>query len=105
MQILSELFIALAAIVLLLFVSNAFLGQDALPTTSAAAAPVQGRVNVTPQDRINAVFGQFVCQSASKFDPRSAANFDPLVRRVLAVALAPSELVGVAETARARVVG
>jgi hypothetical protein len=60
MQILSELFIALAAIVLLLFVSNAFLGPDALPTTSAAAAPVQERVNVTPQDRINAVFGQFV---------------------------------------------
>ena len=44
MQILSELFIALAAIVLLLFVSNAFLGPDALPTTSAAAAPVQERV-------------------------------------------------------------
>ena len=45
------------------------------------------------------------CQSASKFDPRSASNFDPLERRVRAVALAPSELVGVAETARARVVG
>src|SRR5271156_4066667 len=40
------------------------------------------------------------CQSASKFDPRSASNFDPLCRRVLAVVLAPSELVGVAETAR-----
>ena len=45
------------------------------------------------------------CQSAPKFDPRSASNFDPLERRVRAVALAPSELVGVAETARARVVG
>jgi hypothetical protein len=45
------------------------------------------------------------CQSASKFDPRSASNFDPLERRVRAVALAPSELVGVAETARARIVG
>jgi hypothetical protein len=45
------------------------------------------------------------CQSASKFDPRSASNFDPLERRVRAVALAPSELVRVAETARARVVG
>src|SRR5580704_19373245 len=42
------------------------------------------------------------CQSAFKFDPRSASNFDPFVRRVLAVALAPSELAGVAETARAR---
>src|SRR5712692_10191824 len=45
----------------------------------------------------------FCCQSASNFDPRSASNFDPLERRVRAVALAPSELVGVAETARARV--
>jgi hypothetical protein len=44
------------------------------------------------------------CQSALKIDPRSASNFDPFVRRVLAVALAPSELAGVAETARARVV-
>ena len=43
------------------------------------------------------------CQSAFKFDPRSASNFDPLDRCVRAVALAPSELVGVAETARARV--
>ncbi len=43
------------------------------------------------------------CQSAFKFDPVSASNFDPLERRVLAVALAPSELVGVAETVRARV--
>ena len=44
------------------------------------------------------------CQSASKSDPRSASNFDPFERRVLAVAVAPSELAGVAETARARVV-
>jgi hypothetical protein len=43
------------------------------------------------------------CQSASKFDPVSASNFDPLERRVLAVALAPSELAGVAETGRVRV--
>ena len=42
------------------------------------------------------------CQSAFKFDPASASNFDPFGRRVLAVALAPSELVGVAETVRAR---
>jgi len=46
---------------------------------------------------------RFGCQSASKFDPRSASNFDPFERRVRAVALAPSELVGVAETGRARV--
>ena len=43
------------------------------------------------------------CQSALDRDPRSASNRDPLERRVLAVALAPSELAGVAETARARV--
>ena len=47
--------------------------------------------------------GAALCQTASKFDPVSASNFDP--RRVLTVAVAPSELVGVAETARARVVG
>ena len=43
------------------------------------------------------------CQSAPKFDPLSASNFDPLERRVRTVALAPSELAGVAETGRARV--
>jgi hypothetical protein len=43
------------------------------------------------------------CQSASNFDPRSASNFDPLEPRVRVVALAPSELAGVAETGRARV--
>jgi hypothetical protein len=35
-----------------------------------------------------------ICQSAFKFDPASASNFDPFGRRVLSVALAPSELVG-----------
>src|SRR5213083_392096 len=50
-------------------------------------------------------FQNLACQSAFKFDPVSASNFDPFERRVLAVALAPSELVGVAETGRARVVG
>jgi hypothetical protein len=42
---------------------------------------------------------------AAKTGCQTASNFDPLERRVRAVALAPSELVGVAETARARVVG
>ena len=62
---------------------------------------VNGRVQLTNGDRLFLVM--LYCQSASKFDPRSASNFDPLERRVLGVALAPSELVGVAETARARV--
>ena len=44
-----------------------------------------------------------LCQSAFKFDPGSASNFDPFERRVLTVALASSELAGVAETWRARV--
>ena len=43
------------------------------------------------------------CQSAFKFDPGSASNFDPFERRGLTVALASSELAGVAETWRARV--
>src|SRR5258708_5631756 len=45
------------------------------------------------------------CQSACNWDPPSASKRDPLVRRFDRLALAPSELVGVAETARARVVG
>jgi len=44
------------------------------------------------------------CQSASNRDPRSASKRDPFVLRFERLALAPSELVGVAETARARVV-
>src|ERR1700730_9703435 len=45
------------------------------------------------------------CQSASDRDPRSASNRDPLVLRFGRLALAPSELVGVAEAGRARVGG
>jgi hypothetical protein len=47
--------------------------------------------------------GRLLCQSAFKFDPSSASNFDPFERRGLAVALVSSELAGVAETWRARV--
>ena len=42
------------------------------------------------------------CQSARKFDPVSASNFDPFARRGLRVALDSSELAGIAETRRAR---
>ena len=45
----------------------------------------------------------FECQSAFKFDPVSASNFDPFERRVLTVAVVSSELAGIAETRRARV--
>ena len=51
------------------------------------------------------IFVLVSCQSAPNRDPLSASKRDPFERRVRAVALAPSELVGVAETARARVVG
>jgi hypothetical protein len=44
------------------------------------------------------------CQSALDWDPLSASKRDPFERRVRAVALAPSELAGIAETVRARVV-
>ena len=44
------------------------------------------------------------CQSALDWDPLSASKRDPFERRVRPVALAPSELAGVAETVRARVV-
>ncbi|MEH2547072.1 hypothetical protein V1283_003717 [Bradyrhizobium sp. AZCC 2262] len=44
-----------------------------------------------------------ICQSACKFDPSSASNFDPFARRGLLVALVSSELAGIAEARRARV--
>ena len=45
------------------------------------------------------------CQSAPNRDPGSASKRDPTFLRFERLALAPSELVGVAETARARVGG
>jgi len=44
------------------------------------------------------------CQSAFNRDPGSASKRDPTFLRFERLALAPSELVGVAETGRARVV-
>ena len=46
-----------------------------------------------------------LCQSACNRDPGSASKRDPPFRRFERLARAPSELVGVAETGRARVVG
>jgi len=51
----------------------------------------------------NVATGNMECQSASDRDPRSASKRDPLVLRFERLAFAPSELVGVAETGRARV--
>src|SRR5260370_40249081 len=45
------------------------------------------------------------CQSASDRDPGSASKRDPPFLRFERLALAPSELIGVTETGRARVVG
>jgi transposase len=54
--------------------------------------------------RLNTAYLLKECQSAANRDPLSACKRDPLWRRVRTIGLAPSELVGVAETARARVV-
>ena len=43
------------------------------------------------------------CQSALDRDPVSASKRDPLVLRFERLAIAPSELAGIAETGRARV--
>jgi hypothetical protein len=67
----------------------------AAETNPRRAATILPRISVVP-DPIAQVPDGSRCQSAFKFDP-------VLERRVLAVALAPSELVGVAETGRARV--
>jgi NAD(P)-dependent dehydrogenase (short-subunit alcohol dehydrogenase family) len=79
--------------------AKVYAGARRLDSLDATKALDPGRVvplliDVTDRD----------CQSALKFDPVSASNFDPFERRVLAVALASSELAGIAETWRARVV-
>jgi hypothetical protein len=48
-------------------------------------------------------FKRAILSIGVQIDPVSASNFDPFERRVLAVALASSELAGIAETWRARV--
>ena len=90
-------------------------GIDAVVATWTALAasgdvgqPLQ-RVDLS--DRSVQVAGSFAgativfegsCQSAPKFDPSSASNFDPFARRGLLVAPA-SELAGVVEAMRAPV--
>ena len=80
--------------------------------TGGVAADAEGRRMVSEKIEAGLALQVLACQSASNFDPhsasstdpRSASSFDPLERRVRAVALAPSELVGVAETRQPRVV-
>jgi len=73
---------------------------EALDLAAGSIATENGRVKLNE-------FLQSVsnprCQSAPKFDPASASNFDPFERRGLTVALGSSELAGIAETRRARV--
>ena len=84
----------------------------------SAVAVAQAALRIAPQDvaalihsarglnqlnRSDEVIAIMACQSAPDEDPLSASKRDPLDRRARAVAIAPSELVGVAETPRARV--
>ena len=62
------------------------------------------RIKLTKKDSGEGSHKGHHCQSALEWDPLSASKRDPFDRRVLMVALAASELAGVAETARARVV-
>ncbi len=61
------------------------------------ALEIEAELKIDPDRR-------YVCQSALDWDPLSASKRDPFERRVRPVALPPSELAGVAETVRARVV-
>ena len=84
--------------------ADALARRPQLRAALKAAKSAKCAVAVAKLDRLSRDVAFIACQSAPNIDPLSASNFDPLERRVLAVALAPSELVGVAETARARVV-
>ena len=67
-------------------------------------APQESAIGSILDQRVFDSAGTEFCQSALEWDPLSAYKRDPFDRRALLVALASSELVGVAETARARVV-
>ncbi len=72
-------------------------GESSMPVR-----PIVSKVELS--EALEIEIGIEDCQSALDWDPRSASKGDPFDRRVLMVALAASELAGVAETARARVV-
>ena len=82
-------------------VDHAHFGDDVPIQHQCAAGDVVGIV----LDSYDQTRGQIIyrCQSASDRAPRSASKGDPLVLRFERLAFAPSELVGVAETGRARV--
>ncbi|WP_188637465.1 HAMP domain-containing methyl-accepting chemotaxis protein, partial [Bradyrhizobium guangdongense] len=69
--------------------------QQAAGDTGAAAHQVlQASSDLSKQSETMRGEVETFCQSACKFDPSSASNFDPFVRRVLLVALVSSELAG-----------
>ncbi|WP_206745788.1 hypothetical protein, partial [Bradyrhizobium canariense] len=70
---------------------------ERLPISVSIVADVKGAVDKTEFEQ-----DAPPCQSAFDWDPLSASKRDPFDRRALLVALGSSELVGVAETARAR---
>jgi SAM domain (Sterile alpha motif) len=80
--------------------------QDAEVTTEVLAELTEADLRELglPLGPRKIVLKAIECQSAPKIDPVSASNFDPFERRVLTLALGSSELAGVAERSRARVV-
>jgi hypothetical protein len=75
--------------------------KKAEKTRTHFIAQIRGAPEGPPSD-FRAPLPLSTCQSALDWDPLPASKRDPFERRVLAVALAPSELAVVAETARAR---
>jgi transposase-like protein len=86
-----------------------FLDEAETDVLAYMTFPPQHRTKLhstNPIERLNGEIKrrtEVVCQSACKFDPSSASNFDPFARRALLVALVSSELAGIAEARRARV--
>ena len=74
-------------------------GQHRLLPRLQAAGRAQGNQAHRPGEHQARPGG---CQSASKSDPRSASKIDPPPCEARTVALAPAELVGVAQPGRAR---
>ena len=85
---------------------SAYIGITSGDTTAGSGVGVRVRSPdlESTESGLSGASAGVACQSALEWDPLSASKRDPFDRRVLLVALASSELVGVAETARARVV-
>src|ERR1700675_3689599 len=81
------------------------IGHRACSTARMTSGPRWPRTGCPPQEQSwrSPEGTRADCQSASDRDPGSASKRDPPFLRFERLALAPSELVGVAETGRARV--